>query len=650
MYDKLFTPINIRGMALRNRVVFPAMATHFPTSDGFVTDALIGYHAARAAGGCGLNLLEAANVHAPSAGPGFLSICGDEYIPGLKKLADSIHAVGGKCGIQLWQGGLAAATMRPKEYIIPSDYNMIIPGGMGKLEFKAATIEQIQNAVRAFGEAAARAVKAGLDCVEFHAAHNYSPHMFLSPAFNQRTDEYGGSFENRARYLLESIRAIRQSVPEAYPVLMRVDALDDYLENGLTRDDVAQFCLLAKAEGVDVIDVSRGNIVTLAIKYEVPPIDLPLGFNVENAAYLKEKTGMLTIAVGRINDPGQAEAILEKGQADMVVMGRAQICDPEFCNKAQAGRTEDIVKCVACNQGCFDRYYDGRTYPHISCMRNPAVGYENDFEIKVTDQPLTIVVIGGGMGGMEAAITLKNRGHNPILIEENDELGGQFILAGLAPRKQEMREAALLRAEQIKRAGVDVRPGIVADVSLLDQIKPDAVINAVGGTPITISVPGSDGDNVYSSFDVLRGSVKLDGKSVIVIGGGLVGLEVAEFLTEGSCQVTVVEMLDTIGKDIGQGRRGSMLESVHIAGIKLQPATTCIAITNTGVIAKTGEGDAEIPAEAVVVAVGSKPRDSKWIEEYCKQHCISYNIIGDAVKTRRVIDAIHEGVHVARHI
>ncbi len=650
MYKKLFSPIKIRGMELKNRVVFPAMATHLTTADGYVTDALIDYHVARVKGGNGLNILEASSVHAPSAALTFARICGDEYIPGLKKLTDGIRAAGGKSCVQMWQGGLVAAMMDPTaEAIVPSDFSM--PGSDGNmLEMKGATLEQIQSAVKAFGEAAARAVKAGFDSVEFHAAHNYSPHMFLSLAFNKRTDEYGGSFENRARYPLECIRAIRANVPEDYPVLMRIDAMDDDLENGLTLDDIAAFCNLAKAEGVDALDISRGNVVSAAAKFEVPPIDLPKGFNVDNAAYIKEKTGMLTIAVGRINDPGQAEEILKSGKADMVVMGRAQICDPEFCNKARTGHAEDIVKCIACNQGCYDRYFDNRTYYHLSCLRNPSVGREKEYALKTTDTPQKVVVIGGGMGGWEAVITLKLRGHEPILIEESDHLGGQFILAGLAPRKEEMKDAAVSRGEQAIRAGAEVRLNTTATAALLDEIGPDAVINAAGSIPVTLDIPGSEGPNVCSSFDVLSGRKVLDGQRVAVVGGGLVGLEVAEFLADRGCGVTVVEMLDTVGKDIGNGRSISVMESIHMAGIKQRVGTRCTAITATGVQASCAEGDAEIAADSVVIAVGSKPRDTAWVDDYCKQKGIPCHAIGDAVKPRRAIDAIHEAVDVARSI
>jgi len=544
-YENLFSPIKIRGMELKNRVVFPAMATKLITTGGYVTDALTEYHAARARGGNGLNTTEATSVHAPSAPNNFLNISEDKFLPGLTKFNEGVHAAGGKTCVQLWQGGMVAAMGDPSAQIImPSDFPIpgtdhVIPG---------ASKELIAEVVQAFGEAAARAVKAGFDSVEYHAAHGYSPHSFLSPAMNRRVDDYGGSLENRARYLLECIRSIRANVPEDYPVIMRISAHDDYLENGLTIEDLISFSLMAKEAGVDALNVSRGNSWGAAVKYEVPPIDLPRGFNVENAARIKKETGMLVMAVGRINDPQQAESIIAEGKADMVVMGRAQIADPDFCAKAASGRDEDIIRCIACDQGCVDRYTDP-AYSHLSCLRNPAVGREKQFEPAMTDNPKRILIAGGGMGGLEAAIVLKNRGHEPILAEASDHLGGQFILAGIAPRKGEMGAAAVSRAFQAQKAGVDIRLNTTVSQALIDEISPDAVIIATGATPAMLDIPGAQLPIVCNYADVLTGQSKLSGK-VVVVGGGLVGIETAEYLAAQGCEVTVIEMLEGIARAI----------------------------------------------------------------------------------------------------
>ena len=289
---------------------------------------------------------------------------------------------------------------------------------------------------------------------------------------------------------------------------------------------------------MDVLDVSRGNIVTAASKYEVPPLDLPRGFNVDNAARIRKGTGMLTIGVGRINDPQQAEDILEADKVDMVVMGRAQLADPDFCNKCREGRVEEIDRCVGCNQGCLDGFAD-LNMPHITCLRNPAIGRETECAaaMQPTQSPKTILIAGGGIAGLEAARTLKLKGHDPILCEAGDALGGQFVLAGKAPRKEEMEAAIQSMASQVQRMGVDVRLNTPVTPELIEEIKPAAVFNCIGATPLIPKIPGAEGAHVANSHDVLAGKVKPTGK-VVIIGGGMVGMEVAELLAEQGCTVT----------------------------------------------------------------------------------------------------------------
>lgn len=628
---------------MRNRIVFPAMGTKMATEDRFVTQQLIDYHAARAQGGNGLNMVEVCSVHEPSAPKNFLAICGDEYIPGLKKLTDAVHAAGAKAGLQLWQGGLAAGNDPAAQIVLPNP--MPVPGT--EFTVPAASINTLREIVEAFGEATRRAVKAGFDCVEFHCAHNYSPHSFLSPAFNHRTDNYGGSFENRARYPLACISAIRENLPDSMPLFMRIDAHDDYVEGGLSIEDIIAFCKLANEAGVDVLDVSRGNMVTSAVKYEVPPIDLPRGFNVENAARIRRETGMLTIAVGRINTPDLAENILEEGKADLVVIGRGQLADPEFCNNAYEGRESDIVKCVGCNQGCYDGFVD-HSFPHITCLRNPALGREKEYELVTAQTAKKVLIIGGGMAGLEAAITLKKRGHNPIVAEASGELGGQFLLAGMAPRKAEMTEAARWMGEAARKVGVEIRLNTPVTADFIDEIAPDEVIIAVGAEPIHINIPGIQLPHVTDSHAVLAGKADIKG-DVAVIGGGLVGLEVAEYLTKDH-KITVLEMLDEAGKDLGMLRKISVMESISSDGVAIRTGAKCVGIKEDTIVVETKSGTEEIPADSVVVAVGAKSRSAEAVQGKCKEKNIPCHVIGDAVRARRALNATAEAAAVARAI
>ncbi|GAA0722366.1 FAD-dependent oxidoreductase [Clostridium malenominatum] len=643
-FDNLFNPIKIRGMELKNRVVFPAMGTKMPGDNKYVTKQLIDYHVARALGGNGLNFTEVCGVHGPSTPKGFLGIYDDKYIPGLKKLTDAIHAAGGKSGVQLWQGGMAVASFQKEGIILSSDTpitgtDSIIPG---------ASIELIKEIVEAFGTAAKRAVQAGFDCIEFHAGHNYLPHSFLSSAFNKRTDEYGGSLENRARFLLECIKSIRNNIPEDMPLFMRIVAQDDCLENGLTIEETIEFCKLAKKAGVDVLDVSRGNFSSSAIKYEVPPVDLPRSFNVSNAHRIKKETGMITIAVGRINDPTQAEEIVENGKADMVVIGRGQLADPEFCNKALSGNVDDIVRCVGCNQGCFDGYVSPEV-PYITCLRNPALGREAEYTLVKTDSPKKVLIAGGGVAGLEAAIILKHRGHNPILCETSTSLGGQFVIAGAAPRKEELKESAIAMGEMAKREGIEIKLSTPVTPEVIKKVNPHEVIVAIGSEPIKPNIPGINLSHVTNSHDILAGNTAASG-NVVVIGGGLVGLEVAEYLAEKANSITVVEMLPQVAKDLGNLRKICVMESMYKSNVNAITNAKCVEIKEDSVVVEKNGDLEEVPCNSVIIAIGAKSRNCDDIKAYCEENKIPYYIIGDALRARRALNATAEAAEVARKI
>lgn len=643
-YKNLFSPIQIRGVELKNRIVFPAMGTKMATEDKFVTKQLINYQVARAKGGCGLNFTEVCSVYSKAAPKKFLAICEDKYISGLRELTDAIHEAGGKAGIQLWLGGLAVGSDQSQMIVIPSD----MPVQGTEYTIPGASLEIIKEAIEAFGLAAKRAVEAGYDVIEFHAGHNYTPHSFLSPFFNKRTDEYGGELKNRARFLIECIEAIRKNIPESMPLFMRLDAHDDCLEGGLTIEEVIEFCKMAKEAGVDVLDVSRGNFSSAAIKYEVPPIDIPRGFNVDNAARIRKETGILTIAVGRINDPLQAEEILDLDKADMVVIGRAQLADAEFCNKALRGKSEDIVRCVGCNQGCYDGFVSTEM-PFITCLRNPALGREEEYQYSRTNNPLKVLIAGGGIAGLEAALQLKKRGHNPILCEASPKLGGQFALAGEAPRKGEMKEAALAMAEQVIREGVEVKLNTPITEALVREIMPDEVFIAIGSTPIELKIAGANLSHVTNSHDVLSGKSSVQGK-VVVIGGGLVGLEVAEYVHENAESITIVEMLDKVAKDLGELRNICVMESLYAGGVNTITNAKCIEIREDAVVVERLGNIEEIPCDSVVVAIGARSRNFDDIKAYCENQGISVRVIGDALQARRALNAVAEANEAVRAI
>lgn len=633
-YEKLFSPIKLRGLELKNRVFLPAMMTKMATvPDGQVTQQLIDYHAARARGGCGLNITECCAIHESTHGLGYMGLYTKEHQEGLKKLVDGVHEAGGKICVQVWHGGQVPVVL------LPNYRKPMLTNQMSK--------EDIDMIVECYGKSTAMAVEAGCDCIEFHAAHTYLPHTFLSPAYNQRTDEYNGSLENRARFALEAIRSIRKNMPEDMPLLMRLNVQDDHPKGGLTEDDMIEFINMAEKEGVDFVDLSRGNGDTYGLKYEVPSIDIPQGYNVENVAKIHAAVNIPVSVAGRINDPELANRILEEGKADMIAMGRAQIADPEFCNKAMGGEDETIRRCVGCNQGCFDAVMNPKM-PTITCMRNPLVGKEGE-KFPKAEKPKKVLIAGGGMAGLTAASMLKLRGHEPIVYEASEHLGGQFILAGKAPTKTEIENAAHWEGENAKRLGVQIHTNTPVTMELIEQVKPDEVIIAIGAEPLVPPFAGVNQTNVTNAHDVLAGIVEPKGK-VVIVGGGLVGLEVAEFLTEKGVQCSVLEMGPTVGANLGVIRKICVNENLARLGVEFITQAACKGITETGIIYEQNGENKGIDCDYVVIAIGAKSRSSQDLHIQCNALGIPCHVIGDTLKARVALTATAEGMAVAMRI
>lgn len=633
-FDALFSPIKIRGLELKNRVILPAMMTKMASSqEGLVTQRLIDYYKARAKGGCGLVFSEVCAIHESTHGTGYLALYKEEHKRGLKRMLDEVHAAGGKMGIQIWHGGQVAIAL------LPPDKKPMVTENM--------TAEDIKTVVNAYGHAAKLAVEAGCDCLEFHAAHTYLPHTFLSPAFNKRQDEYSGSLENRARFSLECIESMRKNMPADMPLFMRVDAKDDFMENGLTVEDVTAFINMAAEKGVDVADISRGNNKSAALLYEVPSIDTPRGYNADLVAQIKGGVSISVSAVGRINDPALADQLISQGKADFIAMGRAQITDPDFCNKAKDGKVDEIRRCVGCDTGCFDSIMDP-TAIHITCMRNPFVGKEDEV-IPKAGKEKTVLIAGGGMGGMMAANLLKRRGHRPILCESSGQLGGQMYLAGKAPYKREMIDAAKWEAGQLELLDVEIRLNTAVTPRLIKEMKPDAAIIAIGSEPIPSAIPGADLPNVFTYEEVLSGKEKVKGNAV-VIGGKMVGLEVAQTLTADGVKCTVLEPGAKIGADLGWVRSMNMLVNIPTIGVKAITGAVTKAFKADRVIYEQDGEEKNLPYDCAVIAMGARQRFSDELIKTCKKLFIPFDIIGDAEKPRLALNATAEAARAALRI
>lgn len=661
-YSNLFQPLQLRGLTLENRIVMPSMGTLMASEDSFVTDRQIDYYVERAKGGAGLILMECAPVlpeNTPAHEPG---ISDDKFMPGLTRLVEAVHAVGGKIGIQVFEpaeGSMNGHTDVKK---------LTIRGPVERLRgrWPAVTAQDIPRIVEAFAAAARRAAQCGFDAIEIHCGHNYLLHQFLSPHFNTRTDEFGGSVENCMRFPLMCVEAVRKNFPADRPMFMRVCAHDDYTYdvagnfNGLTLEDVAEFARRAHALGVDVLDVSRGNFQRGNI-YEVPAMGVPYGFNKDNALKLRHMTGMPVMAVGRLGRPELANIVLGEG-IDLVGWGHAHLADPEIVKKTREDRIDDICYCIGCDQVCSQAFHE-KDVEHISCMRNPAVGRERSFRLVPAETKKTVLIAGGGPGGLQAAITLAQRGHKVILCEKSPATGGQFALAGRSPDKEDFLSTVEWMARKVADLGAEVRVNTPVTPELMEELKPDHLIIAVGGHSRPLPVPG--GELAVSCLDVL-GNVRRAFGRVVVVGGSFTGVEVAEYADLRGLPVTIVEMSPKLGAGLSNGRAILLqnyleehpnIKSVTNAAVeRLEPGKVHIHILEKKTDRKTGaetvlrDERLALPADTVIAAVGTVSNEYGDLTEAAGRLGIPYDVIGDAKKPRFAVDAIREAAELCREI
>ena len=637
-YDALFSPIKIRGVEFKNRILMPGMNTKMVKDKHSVSDDMVAYHAARAAGGCALNIMEVVAISPATHAYFYMGLYNEHHRDELKKVTDAIHANGGKAGVQLWHGGFVP------EAFLDSTCKLQTPDN--------TTVEDIHDIVAAYGHSAKLAVEAGFDMVEYHAAHTYIPHEFLNPCLNNRTDEYGGSFENRCRFLLECIKSIRDNIPEDMPLFMRLDAIDEMMPKNLTEDEIVDFINLAADAGVDLVDLSRGNARSNATVYEVPPFNLEPGFNMDIIAAVKARVKIPVAGVGRINTPELANRLVEEGKLDMVAVGRAQLSDPEWCNKAKAGRDAEIRKCVGCTQGCYEAVIDANA-THITCLRNPMLCLEYK-GLEKAETPKKVMIIGGGMAGLVTAEFLKMRGHNPVVFEAGDTLGGQMLLAGVAPKKQEFTEAAVWEAEEARRMGIEIRMNTPVTPELIAREKPDHVVIAIGSDYVAPAIPGLDGKDVYTQYQVLRGEVAPTG-NVIILGGGGVGTEVAQQLAVKGAQVTILDA-KRVGNGMGMLRKMFMDLEFPGYGIKRVSFAKVTEIQDHKILYKLTDKktkkvtDKEREFDALVICTGITARPSDELQAKCTELGSPFDVIGDAKKSRMALDATADAYAVGTSI
>jgi len=640
---KIFQPIQINSLELKNRLVVPAMGTGFANSDGTVSERLKDYLVARADGGFGLTITEITAISRYGKGmANQLSIWDDKFIPGFRDLAKAIHTKEAKVAVQLYHPGrqtFSFLTGRP--VVAPS----AIPCPVCREIPKELTVEEIRELEEQFAEGARRAKEAGIDAVEIHGAHGYLVAQFMSGYANHRSDAYGGDLEGLLRFPIEIVHKIRAKVGADYPIIFRLSG-DERVAGGRTIQETKTIIPLLEQAGVNAFHVSTG--VYASSDYITAPMAIPPGYNVSAAGEVKKATSVPVIAVGRINDPRMVEEILKEGQADLVAMGRASLADPELPKKAADGNYEDIRWCIACNQGCIDRLLDLEE-TGISCLVNPSVGKEREMALTPASRSKKVLVVGGGPGGMEVARVAALRGHEVSLYEKEEKLGGQFKLAAIPPCKQEITKIINYLSIQMKKAGVKVALGKEVTEEIIDELQPEVVVIATGGTPLIPEIPGVRGERVVTAHDVLRGKVPPRRRG-LVIGGGMVGCETADFLGQiMGCRVTLVEALPRVAQDIGDATRHFLLQRLAQRRVKIITSAAVKQLTNDGaILERNGKEETLSGFDTIVLAIGVAPVNE--LAAKIRDKIKETYVIGDAKQPRKALDAIAEAAEIGRKV
>jgi 2,4-dienoyl-CoA reductase-like NADH-dependent reductase (Old Yellow Enzyme family)/thioredoxin reductase len=641
-FPKLFEPGWIGNIPLKNRVIKAPQHTGLANPDGSVTERMLRYYKDVASGGVSMVIVEYAWIDndASRASPCQLGISSVDHIPGLSLLAQTIQANGAKAAIQISHAGRQRFTLaRPKA---PSAVPWEEIYAMGCPAPDVLTFEEILQIVKSFGQAAKRAQTADFDMVEIHACHGYLISNFLSPRTNKRTDWYGGSLENRMRFLLEVIAEIKSQVGPGYPVCVRVSGID-YEPDGTTIEETIELCKRLEGLGVAVIHMSGGNHHQTI--HEVSPMGMSLAHNVWAAEAVKKVIQIPVIASGSINLPELAETILADGKGDFIGLGRPLWADPQWPLKAMEGRPEDIRPCIRCNDGCLARGdHQGKT---ISCSVNVAVCREEEFKITKAEAPKKVAVVGGGPAGMEAARVCALKGHHVTLFERR-ELGGALLEASIPEFKApDLKPLIDYLRTQIKKEKIKV----VNEEATLKAIEDggfDAVIVAAGATPLALEdVQGISQKKVTSASEVLHGKAKL-GQKIAVIGGGIVGTEVGLFLAEQGKDVVFVEMLDTFMNNVTFDEKLVYEERFKNLSVSIHTGKRLESVSDQGITFMDRYGiRTMIQADTVVLAAGFKP-NRDLIDRLKRVPKLQVFEVGDCVKPRKIFDAIHDGHLVAK--
>ena len=651
-YPHIFSPLTVKNMTIKNRIVMMPMGTNYGEQNGEMSFLHINYYEQRAKGGTGLIIVENASIDSPQGSNGTtqLRIDHDNYLPRLFKFCENIHRYGTKIAIQINHAGASAISSRINmQPVSASD----VPSKEGGEIPRPLSREEILHIVKKYGEAAKRAQTAGFDAVEIHAGHSYLISQFLSPITNKRTDEFGGSVENRTRFCRMVIDEVRKQVGPFFPIMLRLSA-DELMEGGNTLDDTLEYLDYLQEE-VDIFDVSCG--LNGSIQYQIDANYLPDGWRSYMAKAVKEKFNKPCISMGNIRDPKVAERILADGDADLIGMGRGLIADPAWVNKVATGHECDLRKCISCNVGCAGNRI-GVNRP-IRCTVNPSV-LEGDVYKKLhVNKNCNVVVIGGGTAGLEAACTAAEVGCNTFLLEKGSELGGLASLISKIPAKNRLADFPhylMHRAEQLEN--LYIFTNTEGTPENIRKFHPNIIVSSTGSAPLLPPIAGlkdridNEDYNIYSILGMISHindfPKDLEGKKVVVVGGGAVGLDVVEFFADRNADISIVEMMDQIGRDLDPVSKNDTKTMMKKHNVHQLTKTALLEVKDSSFLVK-GDGEPyELPFEYGFVCLGMRAQGQLYqnlTEEFSSEDVEIMNI-GDSQRARRIIDGTQEGRNI----
>ena len=638
----LFSPVSLGSMQLENRLVMPPMSVNFGVDDeGFMTEQHIEYLRLRAEAGTGMIVVGGGAVHPDGLDlPRMPPVWDDKYIPALSKLTETIHRYPCKIGMQLLHGGRQAFHGKR---VAPSPLPAL---GVVKGIPRELSNEEVKDLVGCHGDAAERCLRAGFDFVEIHAAHGYLISEFMAPLSNVRSDEYGGSFENRIRFLREILKDIKSKCGKDYPVGVRYNG-DDCIEGGFGLEEAVRLGVILEADGADWLHISAGI-------YGSFPITIPSMYS-DRACFLhlaeavKKAVSIPVIAVGRIKDPVLADRIIAEGRADLVALGRPHLADERLAAKARNGELNTIRPCIGCCKGCIDR---ALALEEATCVVNPAVSREYLFTggLKPADPPRRILVIGGGPAALCIARLAAERGHDVIIIEQCGRIGGMLAIAAIPPGRKEMMDLITYHVVELERLGVEIRLNVEPDTGTLHEISPDVVVVATGAMSETPQIEGllDTEMELHTAQDVLEKS-SFVGDRVIILGGGMIGLMTADFLAEKGREVTVLNRDHHFAPEMSANDRTYLRERLKRPEIRLYKSVVVKSFTPHGLLFETGGKLMELDGFDDFI-IAEKMRSMRQAADWAQKEGIELHIIGDAKSPRTLLDAMTEADELGRTI